>query len=392
MWRLLQILLLPVLLAGCGTMADPREWFGSDTGPEPAELKDFEATIRPVRIWSVDVGDGSPRYARLVPAVDADRIYTLNTEGGLQARSRENGSLIWAVETGLPAAAGPGLGEGLLLVGTAEGEVAAFDSENGDALWRRQLSGQVLAVPAVEAGIVVVHTADGRIHGLDAHSGEPLWLYSQGTPVLTLHGTSSPVISGGIVYCGLAGGKLVALSLEDGALVWEGHVAVPTGGSELERMVDVDADPLVYSGTVYAAAFQGQVVAVGEGTGKVYWKRKMSVYNNMAVDWRQLAVSDANGWLWSLDPDSGAARWRVQDLAHRSLSPPALLGDHVAVGDFEGYLHWFSSDDGAPAARQKLAGAAIVAQPVVADEVLYVLATDGTLTALRLPLPEAGAD
>ncbi len=382
------LLIVPALLAGCGTMADPREWFGGDTGPEPAELEPIEARIEPKRLWSVDVGDGAVRYNRLVPAVDGERIYTANVDGVVQARDRAGGALLWSVETGLPLSAGPGVGEGLLLVGTAEGEVAAFDAENGTPLWRRQLSGQVLAVPAVGAGVVVVHTEDGRIHGLDAAGGEPLWLYNQGTPVLTLHGTSSPVISGGVVYCGLAGGKLVALELENGGLLWEGHVTIPAGGSELERMVDVDADPLVYSGTVYAAAYQGDVVAVGEGSGKVYWKRPMSVYNNMDVDWQQLVVSDANGWLWSLDPDSGAGRWRVQSLAHRDLSPPAIFGDYVVVGDFEGYLHWFSSEDGAPVARLKPAGKAIVAQPLVVDDVLYVLAVDGTLTALGLPEPE----
>ncbi len=388
MWRLFPLFLLTVLLTGCGTMADPRQWFGSDTGPEPAELKDFEATLEPAKIWSVKVGKGAPQYNRLVPAVGEEYLYTIDTDGVLQARRRENGELVWKVETGLPASAGPGLGEGLLLVGTAEGQVVAFEAADGKELWRKDLSGQVLAVPAIAEGIVVVHTESGQIHGLDAVTGEQVWIYNQGTPVLTLHGTSSPVIEGGTVYCGLAGGKLVALALDNGSLQWEGHVTVPSGGTELERMVDVDADPLVYSGTLYAAAYQGHVVAVGEGSGKVYWKRKMSVYNNMAVDWQQLAISDASGWLWSLDPDTGSARWRVKDLEYRQLSPPALLGGYVAVGDFEGYLHWFSSEDGAPAARMRIGGGPIVAPLVVADDVLYVLNTDGTLAALRLPVDQ----
>ncbi len=366
-------------------MADPREWFGSDAGPKPAELKDFEATLKPQRLWSVQVGKGSPRFNRLVPAVDDRFVYTVSAEGVLQARDRQSGALAWQVETGLPASAGPGLGDEMLLVGTAEGEVAAFDREKGELLWRHSLSGEVLAVPAEADGVVVVHTEDGRLYGLAAETGEQLWLYNQGTPVLTLHGTASPVIDEGTVFCGLAGGKVVALSLESGVLQWETHVAVPAGGSELERMVDVDADPLIYSGTLYAAAYQGQVAALGENSGKVFWKRKASVYNNMAVDWQQLAFSDAKGWLWSLDPDSGAARWRVEDLAYRRLSPPALLGDYVVVGDFEGYLHWFSAEDGAPAARTRVGGAPIVAAPVAVDDVLYVLSSDGTLAAMRLP-------
>lgn len=388
MARLFPLLLISTLLSGCGTMADPREWFGGDSGPEPAELNDFTPLVKPSTHWSVDVGKGSPQFSRLQVAVDGDRLYTIDVEGVLQARDRLSGQLLWQVETGLPAAAGPGVGEGLLLVGTVDGEVVAFSQENGSELWRRQLSGQVLAVPAIGSGMVVVHTADGRIFGLDAAGGEQRWLYSHDIPILTLHGTSSPVISGSSVFCGLAGGKLVALTLETGLTEWEGHVTIPSGGSELERVVDVDADPLVYSGTVYAAAYQGDVVAVGEGSGKVYWKRKLSVYNNMAVNWQHLVVSDAEGFLWSLDPDSGAARWRVKDLQYRKLSPPALLGDYVVVGDFEGYLHWFSAGDGSPVARMKVSGDSIVAPLVVVNDVLYVMASDGTLTAIGLPAEE----
>jgi len=388
MLRLLFLLPLLLVLGGCGTMADPREWFGSDSGPEPSELKDIQAVIRPATLWSVDVGEGATQYNRLVAAVGDENVYTVNVEGVLQARARENGQLLWQVETGLRATAGPGLGEGLLLVGTGEGEVVAFSQDDGTEQWRRQLSSEVLAVPAVGEGMVVVHTVDGTIYGLDAGVGDQRWIYSQNIPVLTLHGTSSPVISGSTVFCGLAGGKLVALSLETGMLEWEGHVTIPTGGSELERMVDVDADPLVYSGTVYAAAYQGDVVAVGEGSGKVFWKRRISVYNNMAVNWQQLLVSDAEGFLWSLDPDSGAARWRVKDLQYRYLSPPAILDEYAVVADFEGYLHWFSAEDGSPAARMRVGSSPIVAPPVVKDEVLYVLSTDGTLAAVRLPEQE----
>ena len=360
-------------------------WFGSDTSHEPSDLKDFKATLKPVTLWSVNVGRGNPRFNRLVPAVTDEAVYTVNAEGVLQARKRENGKLLWQVETGLPVSAGPGLGDDMLLVGTAEGEVAAYDQEEGKLLWRKSLSGEVLAVPAAADGVVVVHTEDGRIYGLDDATGDQLWLYNQGTPVLTLHGTSSPVISGGVVYCGLAGGKLVALALDKGIQAWESYITVPSGGSELERMVDVDADPLIYSGAVYAASYQGNVAALGVGTGKALWKRKASVYNNMAADWLQLVVSDANGWLWSIDPDSGAARWRVKDLAYRRLSPPAILGDYVVVGDYKGYLHWFSSDDGAMVARSRVGSSEIVAQPVENDGMLYVLSTDGTLTVFKLP-------
>ncbi len=383
--RLPLLLLLSVVLSGCGTMADPREWFASD-GPalEPAELVDFTAIIQPKQIWSTDIGDASDDLSRLKPAVDEGILYAANVGGGLFAVEADTGKQVWQVETGLRASAGPGVAEGLLAIGTAEGQLAAFDTRTGEALWLRDLNSEILAVPAIGSGVVVVHAGDGKLFGLDAASGEQLWLYDHKVPVLTLRGSSSPVISGSSVYCGLAGGKMISLSLETGAIEWESHITVPSGRSDLERMVDVDSDPLIYSGTVYGGAYQGDVAALGEGSGKVFWKRKISVYNNMAVNWQQLAVTDAQGFVWSLDPDTGSARWRQKALMNRGLSAPALQGDYTVVGDFEGYLHWLSSEDGSMAARQRV-GNAIVAAPLVVDDILYVLASDGKLTALGLP-------
>ncbi len=385
LFRSLILLLAGSLLSGCGTMADPREWFGSDDPAlEPAELVDFTPTVQPQQVWSMDIGDASPDLQRLKPAIDNGVLYVANTDGALFAVEADTGKQVWKLETGLAVSAGPGVAESLLALGTAEGQLVVFDTDNGEELWRKDLSSEILAVPAIGSGVVVVHTGDGKLFGLDASNGEQLWLYDHKVPVLTLRGSSSPVISGGSVFCGLAGGKMISLSLDSGIIEWESHITVPTGRSDLERMVDVDADPLLYSGTVYGGAYQGDVAALGEGSGKEFWKRKISVYNNMAVNWQQLAVTDAQGFVWSLDPDSGSARWRQKALMNRGLSAPALQGDYTVVGDFEGYLHWLSSEDGAMAARQRV-GDAIVAAPLVVDDVLYVLASDGKLTALRLP-------
>ena len=383
--RLPLLLLVLSLLSGCGTMADPREWFGGDDPAlEPAELVDFTPMVQPMQIWSMDIGDASMGLRRLVPAVDGGVLYVANVDGDLFALEADSGKTAWKVETGLAVTAGPGVADGLLALGTGEGQLVVFDAETGEELWRKDLSSEILAVPAIGDGVVVVHTGDGKLYGLDATSGEQLWIYDHKVPVLTLRGSSSPVISGGSVYCGLAGGKMISLSLDSGIIEWETHITLPAGRSDLSRMVDVDTDPLVYSGTVYGGAYQGDVAALGEGSGKEFWKRKISVYNNLAVNWQQLVVSDAQGFVWSLDPDSGSARWRQKALMNRGLSAPALQGDYTVVGDFEGYLHWLSSEDGALAARLRV-GDAIVAAPVVADDILYVLASNGKLSALKLP-------
>ena len=266
--------------------------------------------------------------------------------------------------------AGPGVGDDLLVIGTSEAQVVAFDRNTGAELWRADVSGEVLAAPAVAYGMVVVHTVDGNLFGLDALNGNQQWLYDREVPVLTLRGSSSPVINGGVVYCGFSGGKLVALSLDTGVVEWETIITIPSGRSELERMNDIDGDPVVYNGTVYAGSYQGDVAAVGEGSGSIFWNHKVSSYNDLTVNWQNLLVSDEFGHVWALDPDTGAAKWRQQQLSNRKLTAAVNFGDYVVVGDLDGYLHWLSVDDGSFVARTRVSGKALVATPLVEGETI----------------------
>jgi outer membrane protein assembly factor BamB len=382
----LLIIGLAALLGGCGSFADPRGWFGnSDPSREPADLIDVDNQIKPDEIWSVDIGAGSTEYARLKPAIAEGTLYVADAEGQVQALDAATGKRVWKIESDLPASAGPGVGGDLVLIGTSEAQVVAFDRNTGAELWRADVSGEVLAVPAVAYGMVVVHTVDGNLFGLDAMSGNQEWRYDRAIPVLTLLGSSTPVIYGGIVYCGLAGGKLVALSLDTGVLEWEKVISIPSGRSDLERMTDIDGDPVMYNGAVYAGSYQGEVVALGESTGSIYWKREVSSYNDLAVNWQYLLVSDEFGHVWALDPDTGAAKWRQQQLSNRKLTAPVIFDDYVLVGDLDGYLHWLSSYDGSFVARTRVGSKALMATPLVNNDILYVLDTGGGLTAIRLP-------
>lgn len=377
---------LSALLAGCGSFADPREWVSaSDPSREPADLVDVVNQIKPDEVWSVDIGTGSSQYGKLRPVIAEGTLYVADAEGRIQALDASTGKRIWQVESDLPAAAGPGVGDELLVIGTSEAQAVAFDRNTGAELWRADVSGEVLAAPAVAYGMVVVHTVDGKLYGLDALNGSRQWLYDREVPVLTLRGSSSPVINGGVVYCGFAGGKLVALSLDTGVVEWETIISIPSGRSDLERMTDIDGDPAVYNGTVYVGSYQGDVAAVGEGSGSIFWNHKVSSYNDLTVNWQHLLVSDEFGHVWALDPDTGAAKWRQQQLTNRKLTAAVTFGDFAVVGDLDGYLHWLSVDDGSFVARTRVSGEAIVATPLVEGDTLYVLDSGGDLTAVRLP-------
>jgi outer membrane protein assembly factor BamB len=266
----------------------------------------------------------------------------------------------------------------------------ALDAETGEARWRSRVSSEVLSVPAGEAGVVVVRTIDDRVSGINTATGENRWDYSQSVPVLSLRGSSSPIVRNGRVILGFANGKMVGLALDSGKRIWETAIATARGRSELERVVDLDADPVLVEGVVYGAGFQSETAAVSEFTGVTLWKREISSYAGLDADWRQVYVTDAEDHVWALDANNGATLWQQKQLHARRLSAPAIVSfDTLVVGDLEGYLHWLATEDGRMLARNRVGSDAIRSKPVVVDGVVYVLSDSGRLAALRPVWPDA---
>ncbi|WJW76268.1 outer membrane protein assembly factor BamB [Thiohalobacter sp. IOR34] len=381
---ILRLLLGMVLLglAGCSWLPGSEE----DNAEPPAELQPItasEVTLRP--LWKRDLGDGTGgQFIRLRPALDGGRLFAADNKGRVVAFEAESGAPLWSVETGIAVSGGVGVGEGLVLVGGDEAEVVALDWRDGSEVWRSTVSSEVLGAPAAAGGVVVVQSVDGNLTGLDAASGERLWVFDRTVPVLSLRGTSSPVLVEGYAITGFASGKLVALELKRGLPLWETAVAVPRGRSELDRMVDIDSPPVVRGGLIYSVTYQGRVAAVQGGNGRLIWARDMSSFAGLAVDFRQLYVSDASSDIWALDRRNGAALWRQDALHNRMITAPVVAGDQLAVGDFEGYLHLLSRSSGEIQARVRVDDAGILAPPVVDGDRLYVFGNGGTLAAYRV--------
>ncbi|MCP4126757.1 MAG: PQQ-binding-like beta-propeller repeat protein, partial [Gammaproteobacteria bacterium] len=227
----ISVISLLLLLVGCGSL-DPLQLLEDESNIEPpAELVELKSSIGVRKLWSTSVGSGSSEdRVKLVPYVQGSRVYVANREGVVKALDSSSGRIVWSVEKeGLEISGGPGAGEGLVLIGTSNGEVVALSEQDGSEKWRARVSSEVLSVPKTGRGVVVVHTIDGKLYAMDASDGKLKWVYDRSIPVLTLHGNSSPVISGSAVICGFASGKLISFDLESGQQIWESTIAVPTG-------------------------------------------------------------------------------------------------------------------------------------------------------------------
>lgn len=375
----LATLALVTLIAGCG-------WFTrDDPATEPAELIDFSPAMEFDRVWSKDTGEGGGDLARkLVPTVENGTVYVVDREGTVTAYDAEDGNRAWRTETDIRAAAGPGVGNGTVVVGSLDGSIVALDAESGEELWRAPVSSEVLSVPAISGGRVVVRSIDGRTYGFDRQTGRRDWVHDSSVPLLTLRGTSDPVIRAGQVIVGLDNGQVIALNADDGSVIWEQAVAVREGRTELDQLSDVDGHISVVATEVYAASYQGNLVGLSLDSGQQVWSREMSSWQGVTARRTQLYLTDADSNVWAFDRRNGSSLWKQDLLLNRNLSTPAVLDGHVLVGDFEGYLHLLDGENGNLLARTQLGDEPIDVGPTVEGSTAYVLNREGRLAAYRL--------
>jgi outer membrane protein assembly factor BamB len=349
---------------------------------KPAELVPITATAVLKVLWQGSVNSAGRNV--YYPEASGNVVYAVGEEGGVIGFDLASGKTVASFEAGQRVSGGVGIGNGLVLLGTPKGEVLAFDRD-GKPLWKTQLSSEILAPPQAQDGTVVVRSGDNRIFGLDAVNGKQKWLYQRSTPPLSVRTNAGLVIQRGGVFVGFPGGRLIALSLGNGNIGWEGVVAMPRGTTELERVTDITSLPVIDGKQACAAAFQGRVACFEVARGTLLWARDVSSVAGIGADARYLYVTDDKNAVLALDRASGASIWRQDKLVGRNVSAPLALGRHVVVGDVEGYVHVLSREDGSFAARIATDGSAIGAPPLALDAKSFLVQTrDGGVFAITV--------
>ena len=379
MRRLVPCLLAAMLLSGCSI-------FGGGGKPvvQPATLKPLKNVRVQARVlWRHGVGDGTQglRYHGLRVAGAHGTVYAMDPDG-LVSAFRADGKALWRHETGLHLSSGPAVVGDTVVVGSLSGKVMALARSDGHELWRQTVSSAVLAPAAGADGVTVVRSADGRFFAMGTDSGERLWNYDSHVPRLSVRGESMPEVADGLVFAGTDGGKVIALTLKDGKLAWNQTVQLPTGRTEIERLVDVDADLAIGSGQVFAASYGGELAAVSSQGGRLLWKRNIGSDTGLATRGGKVFVTTKHGNVIALDASTGNTVWKQDGLHERGVTQPVIDGPWLVVADRFGYVHWLAVDSGKIVGRLEVDGHGIQAPPMVMGDHLYVLSEAGRLSAV----------
>jgi outer membrane protein assembly factor BamB len=344
-FRHVLILLASLAMLACSSQEVKEDNFEQEeVGPVP--LEGFDEKVELDVVWRQTLGLGvGERNIRLKPAVSGDVVYMADYNGKLQALELESGDEIWSLSFDYKISGGVVVAGSDVYIVTSDGLLHSINKDEGETRWTKQLSSESIAPVAVDGNQVYVRTIDGHLTGLDRGTGKQNWTYEAALPVLTVHGTSAPVLMHNLVISGFANGKLIALDRELGIPRWSKRLAIPEGRSELERLVDLDGTPVVEDGIVYATAYHGKLAAVGFD-GNTRWETELSSYFGPAIGLGNLYITRDDDHVQAYDQINGASVWSQNSLQGRFLTQPVKHGQYIVVADFEGYVHVLSQVDG----------------------------------------------
>tara|TARA_B110000046_G_scaffold185767_1_gene229167 strand:- start:1109 stop:2341 length:1233 start_codon:yes stop_codon:yes gene_type:complete len=344
--QLLIAILSSLLLSACSSQDTKSEALAGEVESGPAELVSFDETVDIDVEWRRSLGKGSgSKNIRLRPAVSGDNIYAADYNGQLWALELSSGDKIWSQTFDQKITSGVVVAENDLYIATQDGILHSINKNNGEVQWSQPLSSESIAPVAVDDNQIYIRTIDGHLTAFERSNGKKNWTYEAALPVLTVHGTGSPVLLQSLVITGFANGKLVALDRELGIPRWDKRLAIPQGRSELERLVDLDGTPLIEEGVVYAAAYHGKLSAIGFD-GQTQWETELSSYFGPALGLGNLYVTRDDDHVQAYDQVNGASVWSQSALQGRFLNQPVKYENYVVVADFEGYVHVLAQVDG----------------------------------------------
>jgi outer membrane protein assembly factor BamB len=344
--NVIAVIFTSFFLLACSSQETKSEAMDSEVESGPAELVSFDETVDVDVVWRRSLGKGSgAKNIRLRPAQSGDNVYGADYNGQLWALKLASGDKVWSRKFDQNITSGVVVAENDLFIATQDGILHSIAKSNGELQWSQPLSSESIAPVVVDDAQVYIRTIDGHLTAFDRRSGKQNWTYQAALPVLTVHGTGSPVLLQNLVVTGFANGKLVAVDRELGIPRWDKRLAIPQGRSELERLVDLDGTPLVEKGIVYATAYHGKLSAIGYD-GKTQWETELSSYFGPALGLGNLYITRDDDHVQAYDQVNGASVWSQSALQGRFLNQPVEYENYVVVADFEGYVHVLAQVDG----------------------------------------------
>jgi len=395
-------------------------WPQPGGGPQKA-IGDVALAAQPTRAWTAKI-EGASKEARLAaaPVVADGRVYVMDTLANLHAFDARTGKPVWTKQVELSHADAPelkrpgilgslGLKErkeykhslfgggvsfdnGTVYATNGLGEVEALDAATGKTIWSVKPGGPLRGAPTIAGGSVYVMSQDNQLFALNEATGATEWSASGPLESAGIFGAASPAVGHSTVIAGYSSGDLDAYRYENGRVVWQDTLTRTSASTTVGDVTDIDADPIMDDTRVYAVGAGGRMVGYDLVTGQRLWEINISGISTPALGGDWLFVVAEDGKLYCIQRATGKVRW-VTQLPHWRVpkkkkdlvmwSGPVLAGGRLVLTNSLGQLVFVTVEDGKIQSTIEASKDAINLPPVVANNRLYLLSSNGTLSAWR---------
>jgi len=353
----------------------------------------------PQKVWDLDIGDGSNGRRSLVsmPVIHDGVIYAIDADAKVSAFDERSGKKRWdkkfreKLETRkLAYGGGVTVGGGKLFITNGYGHIAAL-SFSGELLWQTETAIPMRGAPTYADGRVFAQTHDNQIYAVSSEDGSILWNEIAITEVAGLVGAASPAVVGNTVIAAYSSGEVIAMRVENGRVLWTDTVSRQGTLNAIASLRDVDGHPVVFDNKVYAISHSGRMVSIDLRTGVRLWEQNIGSQHTPWVAGDFIYVVTPEGQAACLTRRDGKVRWVTQLERYKDPSTrkepvhwhgPTLAGDRLVITSSHGYAVSLSPYTGDFISGLELPDDAEM-PPIVANETLYVMTTDGELIAMR---------
>lgn len=354
----------------------------------------------PTRIWTKSVAKTSNRERLAAsPVIEANKLYLIDTDGVVHAMAADTGATLWTASTvkageGNQAArfgGGASINGDHVFASNGLGDVVALNAATGAEVWRKRPGGPLRGAPTLANGNVYVITQDNQLFALSQENGEIAWSSSASLESQGVFGVAAPASASGTVIAGFSSGELNAYRYENGRTLWGEVLSRSSISTSVSSLSDIDAEPVIDQGRVYAVGQGGRMVAIDIASGQRMWEQNIAGISTpwAAGEWLFVVTDDAR--LLAIARGSGKIRWISQLTHYRnekkskglySWVGPLLAGGRLILANSEGELVFVSPTDGSVVSKMDIK-VPVTLQPVVANSTLYVLDDKGQLSAYR---------
>ncbi|WP_413190129.1 outer membrane protein assembly factor BamB [Psychrobacter sp. AT9] len=330
---------------------------------DPVKLVQIAQPISVLQpVFSTDVGNkkASKKDPLDLQVGYANSQIVTASRGGDLTGFNNAGQELWSVNVGDQITGGVAIDalSQTAIVSTRGGQIMAFDSTTGAKRWQQQLSGSVLSPALITNNRVILSANDGFLHGLSLQTGQSVWQFATQVPAISVRGSAAPtLLDDKTALLATADGRLHAVTTDSGLPQWSRRVGVGAGSSEVERMSDVDGKPVVSNNQLFAISYSGQLLGIDLASRQVMFINDLASLKALTVNNQQVIATSLDGKVVAYDRNSGEMLWESEELAYRHLTNPVMIGNYIAVGDYDGVVHLFDPASGKIVSRVETKGA-----------------------------------